>query len=147
MGLIGTGGMGEVYKAKDTRLDRTVVVKVLSDAAVGSEELRHRFEQEARAVSSLNDPDICTLYDVGHSEGRDYLVMEYVAGKTLAERLRHGPVALPQAIAYAVQIAEALEAAHRQGIVHRDLKPANVMVTKSGVKLLDFGIAKLCSPR
>src|SRR6266700_3154673 len=124
---LGAGGMGEVYKARDTRLDRTVAVKV------SAEQFSERFEREAHAIAALNHPHICTLYDVGP----DYLVMEYVEGQPLK-----GPLPIEQALRLAIQMADALDAAHRKGIVHRDLKPANILVTKSGVKLLDFGLAK-----
>src|SRR5262245_7191715 len=139
---IGAGGMGVVYKARDTRLDRTVAIKVLLAASGGSAHARERFEREARAVAALNHPHICTLHDAGHHEGIDFLVMEHLDGETLAARLARGPLPLDRAMAIAVQIASALDAAHRAGIVHRDLKPGNVMLTKGGAKLLDFGLAK-----
>ncbi len=135
--------MGEVYKAKDTRLDRTVAIKVLPSHLAESPERRERFEREARAVSSLNHPNICTLHDIGEQDGTHYLVMEYIEGETLADRLTKGPLPLDQALRYGIQIADALDKAHRQGVVHRDLKPGNVMITKPGAKLLDFGLAKL----
>ena len=140
---IGAGGMGEVYKATDTRLDRTVAIKVLPEHFAESPERKARFEREAKAISQLNHPHICTLYDVGEQDGIDFIVMEYIEGETLAERLKKGALPLDKAIEYGSQIADALDKAHRAGIVHRDLKPANVMLTKSGVKLLDFGLAKL----
>jgi serine/threonine protein kinase len=140
---IGAGGMGDVYRARDTRLDRLVAVKVLPLGVADNPLRQDRFEREARIISSLNNPHICTLYDVGHQDGTPYLVMELIDGQSLADRLARGALLLPQALEYAIQIAEALEAAHRRGIVHRDLKPANVMLTKAGVKLLDFGIAKM----
>jgi Tol biopolymer transport system component len=134
--------MGEVYKAKDTRLERTVAVKVLPAALSASEEIRQRFEREAKTISQLSHPHICNLYDVGRQDGTDYLVMEYLEGETLALRLAKGPLALEQTLRFGIQIADALDRAHRQGIVHRDLKPGNVMLAKGGVKLLDFGLAK-----
>ena len=140
---IGSGGMGEVYRAKDTRLDRIVAIKVLPPHLADRAELRERFEREAKAISSLNHPHICTLYDVGHQDGIDYLVMEYVEGETLAARLRKGPLPLDQLLRYAIGIANALDKADRKGVTHRDLKPGNIMLTKSGAKLLDFGLAKL----
>ena len=143
---IGAGGMGEVYRAKDTRLGRDVAVKVLPAAMSSSPELRQRLDREARTISQLSHPHICTLHDVGHQDGTDYLVMELLEGETLADRLGRGPVPLEQALRIGIEIAGALDAAHRQGIVHRDLKPGNVMLTKSGVKLLDFGLAKLAVP-
>jgi serine/threonine protein kinase/Tol biopolymer transport system component len=139
---LGAGGMGEVYKAKDTRLDRTVAIKVLPEGFSHDPARRERFEREARAVSRLNHPHVCTLHDVGHHEGIDFIVMEYIEGKTLADRLKNGALPVEQAVEYGIQIADALDKAHRQGVVHRDLKPGNVMLTKSGVKLLDFGLAK-----
>lgn len=139
---IGAGGMGEVYRARDTRLGRTVAVKVLPAHLADSPELRQRLEREARAVSSLSHPHICPLYDIGHEDGIDYLVMEFIDGETLAERLGKGPLPLEQTLKTGIQIADALEKAHRQGIVHRDLKPGNIMLTASGAKLLDFGLAK-----
>src|SRR6202521_4018882 len=140
---IGAGGMGEVYKARDTRLDRIVAIKVLPDHLADRADLRERFEHEARTVASLNHPHICTLYDVGHQDGTDYLVMEYLEGETLAQRLLKGPLPIQQVLQYAIEIADALDKAHRKGITHRDLKPGNIMLTKSGTKLLDFGLAKL----
>jgi len=140
--LIGSGGMGEVYRARDTRLDRTVALKVLPPELSTDPERRERFEREARTISTLNHPHICTLHDVGEQAGQAYLVMEHLAGDTLAERLKKGPLPLDQALDLGAQIAEALDAAHKHGIVHRDLKPGNVMLTKSGAKLLDFGLAK-----
>jgi len=140
---LGAGGMGEVYRARDTRLDRTVALKVLPGHLAASPDLRQRFEREARAVSSLNHPHICSLFDVGQQDGTDYLVMEYLEGETLADRLGRGPLPTDQVLRYGIEIADALDKAHRQGIVHRDLKPGNVMLTKAGAKLLDFGLAKL----
>jgi eukaryotic-like serine/threonine-protein kinase len=140
---LGAGGMGEVYRARDTRLDRTVAIKVLPDHFADRAELRERFEREARTIASLNHPHICTLFDVGREKGRDFLVMEYLEGETLAERLKKGPLPLEQVLRYSIEIADALDKAHRKGITHRDLKPGNIMLTKSGAKLLDFGLAKL----
>jgi Tol biopolymer transport system component len=140
---IGAGGMGEVYKARDTRLDRTVAIKVLPANIADRADLRQRLEREARAVSSLNHPHICVLHDIGQQDGIDFLVMEYLEGETLAARLTKGPLALDQALRYAIQIADALALAHKQGVFHRDLKPGNIMLTKAGAKLLDFGLAKL----
>jgi serine/threonine protein kinase len=134
--------MGEVYRARDTRLNRTVAVKILTQGLADTPEVRQRFEREARAVSSLSHPHICVLYDVGHQDGIEYLVMEYLEGETLAARIAKGPLSTAELLRYASQIADALDKAHRQGIVHRDLKPANVMLTKTGAKLLDFGLAK-----
>ena len=140
---IGAGGMGEVYSATDTRLDRTVAIKVLPEDLAEDPTRRERFEREAKAVSSLNHPHICTLYDVGEQDGTHYLVMELVEGDTLVAKLEKGRLPLDQALEYAIQIADALDKAHRQGVVHRDLKPGNIMLTQTGVKLLDFGLAKL----
>jgi Tol biopolymer transport system component len=140
--LLGAGGMGEVYRARDTRLDRAVAIKILLKGLAETPEVRQRFEREARAVSSLNHPHICALYDVGHQDGIEYLVMEYLEGETLAARIEKGPLPSADLLRYASQIADALDKAHRQGIVHRDLKPGNVMLTKAGAKLLDFGLAK-----
>ena len=140
---IGAGGMGEVYRARDTRLDRTVAVKVLPSHLSENAEHRRRFEREARMISALSHPHICALHDVGHQDGTDYLVMEYVEGETLSDRLVKGPLSTEQVLRYGIEIADALDKAHRQGIVHRDLKPGNVMLTRSGVKLLDFGLAKM----
>jgi eukaryotic-like serine/threonine-protein kinase len=144
---IGAGGMGEVYRARDTRLDRVVAIKVLPSHLSSDAGLRERFEREARAVSSLNHPHICTLHDVGSEDGVDFLVMEYLEGETLAARIQKGPLALDEALRYGTQIADALEKAHREGVVHRDLKPGNVMITPSGAKLLDFGLAKHAGSR
>src|SRR5947207_426698 len=138
LAAIGAGGMGEVYKARDTRLDRIVAVKVLSADISSSLDARQRFEREARTISQLSHPHICALYDVGHQDGTEFLVMELLDGETLADRLAKGALPVDQAIRYGTQMADALGKAHRQGIVHRDLKPANVMITKAGVKLLDF---------
>jgi eukaryotic-like serine/threonine-protein kinase len=143
---IGAGGMGEVYRARDTRLERTVAVKVLPQRLSASPESRQRFEREAKTISQLSHPHICALYDVGNQEGVEYLVMEYLEGETLADRLAKGPLPLEQTLRFGIEIADALDKAHRQGIVHRDLKPGNVMLTKSGVKLLDFGLAKAMAP-
>jgi hypothetical protein len=143
---LGAGGMGEVYRARDTRLDRTVAVKILPSHLSSNATLRQRFEQEAKAISCLNHPHICVLHDVGHQDGTDFLIMEYLEGETLAKRLEKGPLPLAQVLQYGVEIADALAKAHRQGIVHRDLKPGNIMLTKSGAKLLDFGLAKAAAP-
>jgi len=140
---LGAGGMGEVYRARDTRLNRTVAIKVLPVHLADRPELRERFEREARSIASLNHPHICTLHDVGREGGTDYLVMEYLEGETLAARLAKGPLPLEQVLQYATEIADALDKAHRKGVTHRDLKPGNIMLTKSGTKLLDFGLAKL----
>ena len=139
---LGAGGMGEVYRARDTRLDRTVAVKVLAAHLSSSAELKQRMEREGRAISSLNHPHICQLYDIGSQNGTDYLVMEFLEGETLAERLRKGPLPLPEILKIGIAVAEALAAAHRSGIVHRDLKPGNIMLTVGGAKLMDFGLAK-----
>ncbi|HEX7580877.1 MAG TPA: serine/threonine-protein kinase, partial [Thermoanaerobaculia bacterium] len=143
---LGAGGMGEVYRARDTRLDRTVAVKVLPAHLSSDPQLRLRFEREARAISTLSHPHICTLFDVGRQDETDYLVMEFLEGETLHTRLKKGPLPLEQVLRFGTEIASALAAAHRRGIVHRDLKPGNVMLTKSGVKLLDFGLARLERP-
>src|SRR5712692_9310663 len=143
---LGAGGMGEVYKAKDTRLDRTVAIKVLPSHLSSAPEVRQRFEREAKTISALSHPHICALYDVGNQDGVEYLVMEYLEGETLSDRLAKGPLPLEQLLRYGIEMADALDRAHRQGIVHRDLKPGNVMLTKSGVKLLDFGLAKAMEP-
>src|SRR5579862_7695071 len=142
-GAIGAGGMGEVYKARDIRLDRIVAIKVLPTHLADRSELRERFEREAKTIASLNHPHICVLHDIGHQDGTDYLVMEYLEGETLAQRLCKGPLPLEQVLQYAIEIADSLDKAHRKGITHRDLKPGNIMITKSGTKLLDFGLAKL----
>src|ERR1700693_5205550 len=143
---LGAGGMGEVYRARDTRLDRTVAIKILSEHLSSNPEAKQRFEREARAISSLSHPNICHLYDVGQQDGTSYLVMEYLEGETLSARLLRGPMPLDQVLKYGAQIADALHKAHRSGIVHRDLKPGNIMLTPIGVKLLDFGLAKSVSP-
>ena len=139
---LGAGGMGEVYRARDTRLDRTVAVKILPSHLSENPEARQRFDQEARTISSVNHPNICTLYDVGHQDGTDYLVMEFLEGETLAERLRKGPLPIEQVLRYGIDICEGLDRAHRSGVIHRDLKPGNVMLTRVGAKLMDFGLAK-----
>jgi Tol biopolymer transport system component len=139
---LGAGGMGEVYRARDTRLDRDVAVKILPSHLSENAEAKQRFDREARTISSLNHPNICTLYDVGHQDGIDFLVMEYLEGETLADRLRKGPLPIEQVFRYAIEICDGLEKAHRSGVVHRDLKPGNIMLTKGGAKLMDFGLAK-----
>ncbi len=139
---LGAGGMGEVYRAKDTRLGREVAVKVLPQHLTESPEVRARFEREARTVSSLNHPHICTLHDVGREGTTDYLVMELVDGETLAARIERGALSLPEVLRLGIQVADALDRAHRAGVVHRDLKPGNVMLTRSGAKLMDFGLAR-----
>ena len=143
---IGAGGMGEVYRARDTRLGREVAVKVVPPSLSSSPQALQRFEREAKTISQLSHPHICALYDVGHQDGTEYLVMELLEGQTLADRLGKGALPLDQALRYGAEIADALDRAHRQGIVHRDLKPANVMLTSSGVKVLDFGLAKALGP-
>ena len=137
---LGAGGMGEVYRARDTRLDRTVAIKILPSADA---ELKVRFAREAKMIAGLTHPHICTLYDVGHQDGIDYLVMEHLEGQTLADRLQRGPLTSAEALKCGIEIADALDKAHRAGVVHRDLKPSNIMLTRSGAKLLDFGVAKL----
>ncbi|HEU0368476.1 MAG TPA: serine/threonine-protein kinase, partial [Candidatus Acidoferrum sp.] len=143
---LGAGGMGEVYRARDTRLDRDVALKVLPRHLSSDASLKQRLEREAKAVSKLSHPHICTLHDIGHQDGTDFLVMEYLDGETLEHRLLRGPLPVQQALRYAAQIADALAKAHKLGITHRDLKPANVMLTKSGAKLMDFGLAKQTGP-
>jgi eukaryotic-like serine/threonine-protein kinase len=143
---LGAGGMGEVYRAKDTRLDRTVAIKILPSHFSADPVRKQRFEREAKTISSLNHPHICVLYDVGHQDGTDYLVMECVEGETLAKRLEKGPLPLEQVLRYGAQIADALDKAHRSGVVHRDLKPGNIVLAPGGAKLLDFGLAKPVSP-
>src|SRR5438876_6237701 len=139
---LGAGGMGEVWRGRDTRLDRSVAIKVLPAEFSENAKFKLRFEREARTISQLNHPNICTLYDVGDG----YLVMELLEGESLADRLTHGAMSTEEVLRYGIEIAEALDKAHRQGIVHRDLKPGNIMLTKSGVKLLDFGLAKVIAP-
>ncbi len=139
---LGAGGMGEVYRARDTRLDRDVAIKVLSGHFVSSPSLKERFEREARTISQLSHPNICLLYDVGSQDGIDYLVMECLEGETLSERLLRGPLPLEEVLRYGAQVADALDKAHQQGVIHRDLKPGNIMLTKAGAKVLDFGLAK-----
>src|SRR5215467_11026902 len=143
---LGAGGMGEVYRAKDTRLERTVAIKILPAHFSNDPVRKQRFEREAKTISGLNHPHICVLHDVGHQDGIDYLVMECVEGETLGKRLEKGPLPLEQVLKYGAQIADALDKAHRAGIVHRDLKPGNIMLTASGAKLLDFGLAKPVAP-
>src|ERR1700683_3196838 len=140
---LGAGGMGEVYRARDTRLERTVAVKILPSHLSEDPESKQRFDREARTISSLNHPNICTLHDVGHQDGIDYLVMEYLEGQTLADRLSKGPLPVEQVLKYGADICDGLERAHRGGVVHRDLKPGNIMLTRTGAKLMDFGLAKI----
>src|SRR6185369_16741433 len=142
VGPLGAGGMGEVYKARDTRLERVVAIKVLPSHLSDNADLRTRFEREAKAISSLQHPNICTLFDVGSQDGIDFLVMEFLEGETLAARLGRGSLKLDEALTIAIEVADALDKAHGNGIVHRDLKPGNIILTKSGAKLMDFGLAK-----
>src|SRR5580700_190169 len=141
---IGAGGMGEVYRARDTRLRRTVAIKLVRRELALRSDYRERFQSEARAISALNHPHICSLHDIGEQDGIDYLVMEYVEGENLAEALKQGPQPVENVLRYGAEIADALAAAYARGIVHRDLKPANLMITAAGVKVLDFGLAKRC---
>src|SRR5713226_5175731 len=143
---LGAGGMGEVYRARDTRLDRTVAIKILPAQSSSDPVRKQRFEREAKTISNLNHPHICVLHDVGHQDGIDYLVMECVEGETLAKRLEKGPLPLEQAMKCGAQMADALDKAHRSGVIHRDLKPGNIMLTATGAKLLDFGLAKPTAP-
>src|ERR1700692_1004340 len=143
---LGAGGMGEVSRARDTRLDRVVAVKILPAHLSDSPEAKQRFEREAKTISSLNHPHICVLHDVGSQDGISYLVVECVEGETLAKRWEKGPLPLEQVLKYGMQIADALDKAHRSGVVHRDLKPGNIMLTSTGAKLLDFGLAKPVVP-
>ncbi len=142
LGALGAGGMGEVYRARDTRLDRTVAIKILPEHLASDPGRRARFEREARTISGLSHPNICALFDIGDQDGIHYVVLEYLEGRTLADRLAKGPLPISEVLKVGADIASALETAHRHGIVHRDLKPANVMLTKTGAKLLDFGLAK-----
>src|SRR5713226_1152954 len=139
---IGAGGRGEVWRGRDTRLDRSVAIKILPAELADNAQFKLRLEREAKTISQLNHPHICTLYDVDEN----YVVMEPLEGETLAERLAAGPMSTEEVLRYGIEIAEALDKAHKQGIVHRDLKPSNVMLTKSGAKLLDFGLAKAAAP-
>ena len=138
---IGAGGMGEVYKARDTRLDRTVAIKVLSDFLAADSQFRERLNREARAISQLDDPNICALFDLGDLDGT-FLVTQFLEGETLETHLRNGALPPDQTLAIAIQVSSALNTAHKAGIIHRDLKPGNVMLAKTGAKLLDFGLAK-----
>src|SRR5262245_14898074 len=137
------GGMGEAYKAPDTRLNRTVAIKVLPARVSEDAEMKQRFERDAQTIAALNHPHICTLYDVGNQDGTEFLVMEYLEGETLAARIARGPVPLKEALKVAIAIADALDKAHGKGVTHRDLKPGNIMITAGGAKLLDFGLSKL----
>ena len=144
LGPLGAGGMGEVYKAHDTRLDRIVALKVMPEHFADRPDLKERFHREAKALANLNHAHICILYDIGKENGISFLVMEYLEGETVAERLKRGPLPLAKVLEYAIEIADALDKAHRKGFTHRDIKPANIMLTKEGgTKLLDFGLAKL----
>ena len=142
LGALGAGGMGEVYRARDTRLDRTVAIKILPEHLSSDPGRRARFEREAQTISGLSHPNICALFDIGDQDGIHYVVLEYLEGRTVADRLAKGPLPVSEVLKVGADIASALETAHRHGIVHRDLKPANVMLTKTGAKLLDFGLAK-----
>src|SRR5205814_4998853 len=142
----GAGGMGEVYKATDSRLNRLVAIKVLPPHFSENREMKQRFEREAQTIAALNNPHICVLYDIGHQGDTDFLVMEYLEGETLAERLLRGPLPMDEVLKVSIAIADALDKAHGEGITHRDLKPANVMLSTNGTKLLDFGLAKLTQP-
>ena len=140
---LGAGGMGEVYRGRDTRLERDVAIKVLPQHLASNPQFKQRFEREARTISSLNHPHICTLHDIGRADEIDYLVMEYLEGETLARRLEKGALPTAQVLRYGMEVADALDKAHRRGVVHRDLKPGNIMLTpQSGAKVLDFGLAK-----
>ena len=139
---IGAGGMGEVYKARDSRLDRTVAIKVLPEHVAADPNLKQRFEREAKTISSLNHPHICTLHDIGSQNGVDFLVMEYLEGETLRDRLARGPLTVTEAIPLALTLVTTLQVLHEQDVVHRDLKPANLFLTAHGLKLLDFGLAR-----
>jgi serine/threonine protein kinase len=139
---VGAGGMGEVYRARDTRLDRTVAVKVLRGHLSSNSDFLGRFEREAKTISALQHSNICVLHDVGRDDQVDFLVMEYLEGETLAQRVARKPLSLQESLRVAIEVASALDAAHRHGVVHRDLKPGNIMLTKSGAKLMDFGLAK-----
>src|SRR5262245_13994864 len=139
---IGAGGMGEVYKAKDARLNRTVAIKVLPQDVASDPERKQRFEREAQTIAALNHPNICVVYDVGEAGGTHYMVMEYLEGETLAARIERSPMPREQALKCAIEIGDALDKAHSHGVVHRDVKPANIILTKAGAKLLDFGLAK-----
>src|SRR5215472_16101057 len=139
---LGAGGMGEVYRARDLRLERTVAIKILPKEVSNDSVRKQRFEREAKTISSLNHPNICVLHDIGSHEGMEYLVMECVEGETLEKRLEKGPLPTEVLLRHGIEIADALEKAHRSGVIHRDLKPGNIMLTKSGAKLLDFGLAK-----
>src|SRR5262245_41288901 len=141
--LLGRGGMGEVYRGRDTRLGRDVAIKILPPDFQNDLQRQQRFEREARAVAALDHPNICPLYDVGKDGGVSYLVMQYLQGESLAQVIARGAIPLDRAVVYAMDIATALDAAHRAGVVHRDLKPANILVTKAGVKIVDFGLARL----
>jgi len=143
---LGAGGMGEVYRARDTRLERTIAIKILPAQFSSDPVRKQRFEREAKTISNLNHPHICVLHDIGSQDGVDYLVMECVEGETLAKRLEKGPLPLEHVLKYGAQVADALDKAHRAGIVHRDLKPGNIMLTPTGAKLLDFGLAKPAAP-
>ena len=144
--LLGKGGMGEVYKARDTRLERDVAIKVLRSEWSGDPRFKERLEREAKKISQLQHPNVCTLYDVGSQGGVDYLVMEYLHGETVESRLKKGPLPIAEVLKIGSQIAEAIEAAHRRGVVHRDLKPGNVILTETGAKVLDFGLARDATP-
>ncbi len=139
---LGAGGMGEVYKVRDRRLDRTVAIKILPETLAGDPEFRERFDREARAIGALTHPHICALYDVGHEDRTAFLVMEHLEGQTLAVRLKRGALTVDEALRIGIQIGSALDAAHRAGIVHRDLKPANIVLTRTGAKSLDFRLGE-----
>ena len=145
--LVGSGGMGEVYRARDTRLSRTVAVKTLTTQVAHRPDLKARFEREAKTLATLSHPHICSVFDVGQQDGVDYLVMEFLDGHTLAHRLRDSALPLNETLKIAIQLADALDKAHRQNIVHRDLKPGNIVLAKAGAKIVDFGLAKLVEDR